>query len=130
MTFGADYHHPERFEILEALRPHVGKWIHEYYDKWEKEGRPSLVGQNERKGLHEILNSYSQFEKDKVKGILYLTCSQFLRALGFNISQISYKRGMTLVYRYNLKKLRKEMREVKEKVKAEKEICNAVLSNV
>jgi hypothetical protein len=130
MTFGADYHHPERFEILEALRPHVGKWLHEYYDKWEKEGRPSLVGQEEKKGIHEILNSYTQFERDKVKGVLYLTCSQFLEALGLNATPTAYKRGMALVYRHNLKKLRREMREVKNRVKIEKEMCNEVLSKV
>jgi hypothetical protein len=130
MTFGADYFHPERFEVLEKLRPQVGKWLHEYYDKWEAGGRPSLIGQAEVQGFHEILKSYNQFERDKVKGILYLTCSKFFDALFLSLTRTAYKRGMTLVYRFNLKRIRNDMKGVLEKIKEERVKCNTILDSI
>lgn len=130
MTFGADYFYPERFAVLEHLRPAVGKWLHEFYDKWESGGRPCMIGNSEVQGLHEILKSYNQFERDKVKGILYLTCSQFFDALFLKLTPTAYKRGMTLVYRFNLKKIRKDMLEVKKKIQEEKEKCNSILDSM
>lgn len=130
MSFGADYFHPERFEVLEKVRPQVGKWIHEFYDTWEAGGRPCLIGNPEVQGLHAILKSYNQFERDKVKGILYLTCSQFFDALFLKLTPTAYKRGMTLVYRFNLQKVKNEMIEVKKKIQEEKEKCNSILDSM
>lgn len=130
MTLGADYFHPERFEVLEALRPTVGKAFHDFYDTWEANNRCCLIGSSEVQAFHEILKSYNQFERDKVKGILYLTCSQFFDALFFKITPTAYRRGMTLVYRYNLKKVKKEMNDVKKKIQDEREKCNAILDSM
>jgi hypothetical protein len=130
MTIGGDYFHPERFEVLENVRPQVGKWLHEYYDKWEAGGRPSLIGQAEVQGFHDILRSYNQFERDKVKGILYLTCSQFFDALFLKVTPTAYKRGMTLVYRYNLKKFKNEAVELKKRIQEEREKCNTILDSI
>jgi len=130
MTIGADYFHPERFEVLENVRPQVGKWLHEFYDTWEAGGRPCLIGNQEVLGLHEILKSYNQFERDKVKGILYLTCSQFFDALFLKLTPTAYRNGMRLVYRYNLKRIKNEAVELKKRIQEETQKCNNILDSM